>query len=139
MQTPNVTKAKLMKEGITLELLPAYEPKELCHILGVDAIIMGTFQTNKPMSQGGAIAISVLFGVGGSTEKAVLNMSIYEGKEGELMCSYMKKPEWWLRIVFRGLNKRVDAKGFATNCLYQRHLIDKSDSLTLIYYLYNQQ
>jgi len=115
VQSPNVTRAKLLKEGITREILPAYEPVELCNILGVDAIIMGTFETNKPMSQGAAIAIGVLFGVGGTTEKAVVNMSIYEGENGELMCSYLKNlngglgssSEDLINVLMRKASRRI--------------------------------
>lgn len=115
VQSPSVTKAKLLKKGITREMLPAYEPAELCQILSVDAIISGTFETNKPMSQGAAIALSVLFGVGGATEKAIVNMSIYEGKKGELMCSYMKNlngsigtsSEDLINVLMRKASRRI--------------------------------
>lgn len=115
VQAPNVTRAKLLKAGVTPELLPAYEPKEICEILGVDAIIMGTFETNKPMSQGAAIALGVLFGVGGSTEKAVVNLSIYEGENGELMCSYLKNingglgssSEDLINVLMRKASRRI--------------------------------
>ena len=115
VQTPNVTRAKLLKAGITRELLPAYEPKELCEILGVDGIIMGTFETNKPMSQGAAIAVGLLFGVAGATEKAVVNMSVYEAENGELMCSYMKNlsggmgssTEDLINILMRKASRRI--------------------------------
>lgn len=115
VQSPNVTRAKLLKEGITCEMLPAYEPAELCKVLGVDAIIMGTFETNKPMSQGAAIAIGVLFGVGGTTEKAIVNLSIYEAVGGELMCSYMKNlngglgtsSEDLINVLMRKASRRI--------------------------------
>ena len=115
VQAPNVTRAKLLKAGVTPEMLPAYEPQEICEILGVDAIIMGTFETNKPMSQGAAIALGVLFGVGGSTEKAVVNLSIYEGENGELMCSYLKNlnvglgssSEDLINVLMRKASRRI--------------------------------
>lgn len=115
VQAPNVTRAKLLKAGVTPELLPAYEPKEICDILGVDGVIMGTFETNKPMSQGAAIALSVLFGVGGSTEKAVVNLSIFEGENGELMCSYLKNlngglgssSEDLINVLMRKASRRI--------------------------------
>ncbi|MGB1481493.1 MAG: hypothetical protein ACPG66_08990 [Flavobacteriales bacterium] len=115
VQAPNVTRAKLLKAGVTPEMLPAYEPQEICEILGIDAIIMGTFETNKPMSQGAAIALGVLFGVGGSTEKAVVNLSIYEGENGELMCSYLKNlngglgssSEDLINVLMRKASRRI--------------------------------
>ena len=90
VQSPNVTTAKLLRAGITAEQMAAYLPQELCELLEVDAIIMGTFETNKPMSQGAAIAAQLLFGFGGATEKVIINLSIYEGLNGTLMCNYQK-------------------------------------------------
>lgn len=115
VQSPSVTRAKLLKEGITKETLPAYEPQELCKLLGVDAMISGTFETNKPMSQGAAIAVAVLFGGIGSTEKAIVNMNVYEGENGELMCSYMKNltgglgssTEDLINVLMRKASRRI--------------------------------
>ena len=115
VQSPSVTRAKLLKEGITKETLPAYEPKELCELLGVDAIISGTFETNKPMSQGAAIAVAVIFGGFGATEKAIVNMNVYEGENGELMCSYMKNlagglgssTEDLINVLMRKASRRI--------------------------------
>ena len=110
-----VTKAKLLRAGITIELMAAYTPQELCEILGVDAIIMGTFETNKPMSQGAAIAMNVLFGFAGVTEKALINLSIYEGENGALMCNYQKNlaggmgssTEDLINILMRKASRRI--------------------------------
>ena len=40
VQPAMVTKAKLLRAGITIELMAAYTPQELCEILVVDAILM---------------------------------------------------------------------------------------------------
>jgi len=115
VQPAMVTKAKLLRAGITIELMAAYTPQELCEILGVDAIIMGTFETNKPMSQGAAIAMNVLFGFAGATEKALINLSIYEGENGALMCNYQKNlaggmgssTEDLINILMRKASRRI--------------------------------
>lgn len=115
VQPAMVTKAKLLRAGITIELMAAYTPQELCEILGVDAIIMGTFETNKPMSQGAAIAMNVLFGFAGTTEKALINLSIYEGENGALMCNYQKNltggmgssTEYLINILMRKASRRI--------------------------------
>lgn len=115
VQPPNVTKAILIKQGVTAEQIAAYLPQELCKLLGVDAIIMGTFETNKPMSQGAAIAASLLFGFGGSTEKAIINLSIYEGLNGDLMCNYQKNlggglgssTEDLINVLMRKASRRI--------------------------------
>lgn len=67
------------------------------------------------MSQGAAIAIGVLFGVGGTTEKAIVNLSIYEAVGGELMCSYMKNlngglgtsSEDLINVLMRKASRRI--------------------------------
>ena len=62
----------------------------MADILGVDAVIMGTFETNKPMSEGASLALGLLVGFYGSTNKAVLNMSVYHGEDGLLLANYNK-------------------------------------------------
>lgn len=84
------TNAKLAKAGITIENYRKYTPTELAKLLDVDAIIMGTFQTNKPMSEGASIALGLLVGFYGSTNKAVLNLFIYDAKDGKLLINYNK-------------------------------------------------
>lgn len=72
------------------EHLADYTPDELAQLLGVDAVIMGTFETNKPMSEGASVALGVLVGFYGSTNKAIVNMSIYDAHQGELLVNYNK-------------------------------------------------
>ena len=91
VQNPVTTNAVLSKEGITIDNLDNYIPSDLARILGVDAVIMGTFQTSKPMSEGAAIALSALFGFFGSTNQAVINLFIYNGEDGETMVNYHRK------------------------------------------------
>jgi hypothetical protein len=52
---PITANAKLKRMGVTQTNFADYTPDELANILEVDAIIMGTFETNKPMSEGGCI------------------------------------------------------------------------------------
>ena len=42
--------ALLKKADIDVHELDAYLPSELGEILGVDCVVMGTFETSKPMS-----------------------------------------------------------------------------------------
>ena len=90
VQNPSISNAKMIKAGITTENYEQYLPSELAKILEVDAIIMGTFQTNKPMSEGASIALGVLFGAFGSTNKCVINLSIYNAEDSELLVNYHK-------------------------------------------------
>ena len=90
VQNPAVTNATLSKLGISEQNYEEFTPIELAEKLGVDAIIMGTFETNKPMSEGASIVLGALFGFFGSTNKAVLNLYIYNAEDGETLVNYHK-------------------------------------------------
>ena len=90
VQSPQKTNAKLLRAGITPELMAAYEPSEICEILGVDAYFGGTMATNKLMNQGAAIASQILLGASVGPQ-VTLTLSVYEGESNELMCNYQKK------------------------------------------------
>ena len=87
---PVTTNAILRRERITFENYDQFTPQDMADILGVDAVIMGTFETNKPMSEGASLALGLLVGFYGSTNKAVLNMSVYHGEDGLLLANYNK-------------------------------------------------
>ncbi len=76
--------------GVTIDNYDQYEPIDLAKILEVDAVVMGTFETNKPMSEGASIALGALLGFWGSTNKAVINIFIYNAEDGELLVNYNK-------------------------------------------------
>ena len=90
VQDPATTNAKLKKTGITIENYEEYTPSELAKILEVDAIVMGRFETNKPMSEGASVALGLLVGFYGSTNTAIINLSIYNAIDGELLINYNK-------------------------------------------------
>lgn len=90
VQDPTTTNAKLRKAGITIENYEEYTPYELAKILEVDAIVMGNFETNKPMSEGASVALGLLVGFYGSTNKAIINLFIYNADDGELLINYNK-------------------------------------------------
>ncbi|MEH6406753.1 MAG: hypothetical protein V7767_05685 [Leeuwenhoekiella sp.] len=88
---PKRVNALLFKEDITTENLHNYTTEDLAKILGVDAIISGTYETNKPMSDGASIALGLLVGFWGTTNSATINMSINNATDGELLWNYNKK------------------------------------------------
>ena len=61
---------------------------KLCKILGVEAVISGSFETNKPMSGAAAVGLAVL-GIGGATQNATINLDITH-KDDELVVNYLK-------------------------------------------------
>lgn len=71
--------------------LKAVTTDELAQLLGVDAVITGTFETDKPMSDGASIALGLLVGFWGSTNSATINMSVNDGTDGELLWNYNKR------------------------------------------------
>lgn len=91
VQDPTRTNALLKKANITYDNIEDQLPEDLAEILGVDAVVAGTFETDKPMSDGASIALGVVFGFFGSTNSAVLNMSIYNGEDAVLLWNYNKK------------------------------------------------
>ncbi len=90
VQPPAITNAKLNQAEIDEDNYEEYTPGELAEILGVDAIIMGSFETNKPMSEGASVALGVVFGFYGATNKAVLNLYIYNAEDSDILVNYHK-------------------------------------------------
>ena len=91
VQDPNKTIALLRKKNITQENMKDYTPEELANILGVDAIISGTYKTNKPMSEGASVALGLLIGFWGTTNSATVNISVHNASDGVLFWNYNKK------------------------------------------------
>jgi len=91
VQDPKRTNAILKKSNITYDNIQDHLPEDLAKLLEVDAIISGDFETDKPMSAGASIALGAVFGFFGSTNSAVINMSIHNGKDAELLWNYHKK------------------------------------------------
>lgn len=91
VQDPNKTTALLKKQNITQDNLVDYTPEELAKILGVDAVISGTYDTNKPMSEGASVALGLLIGFWGTTNSAVVNMSVHNAADGVLLWNYNKQ------------------------------------------------
>ncbi len=80
---PLTTNAKLEQAGYTPDSR-LLTPKELADVLGVDAVITSTFNTTKPMSEGAAVALGVLFGTWGATNQTTANLSLHDPNEGML-------------------------------------------------------
>lgn len=90
VQDPNVTDVKLKQAGIKIEDYSDHTPAEIAKILGVDAIVMGTLKTTKPMSAGVSAALGVLVGVWGVTNRATMNLFIYNETDGSVLLNYNK-------------------------------------------------
>lgn len=82
------TNAKLKKAGYPNNPL---SPSELCKKLGVDGIVTSNYSLSKPMSEGAAAAMGVLFGAWGATNEVGVSLSIHDGKEKKLIWNYDHK------------------------------------------------
>jgi len=91
IQTPLRTNALLKQAGIDIFSASDVLPSELGKILGVDCVVMGTFETSKPMSDAAGIAVAALFGSMLSTNSAVCNLDFYDTRDDELVVNYLKK------------------------------------------------
>lgn len=115
VQEPSRTNAILKKANITYNNLEDQLPEDLAELLGVDAVITGTFETNKPMSEGASIALGVLIGFWGNTNNAIVNMNINNATDGVLLWNYNKKvrgsigssPEDLVNILMRKASRRL--------------------------------
>ena len=115
VQDPKKTNILLADAGISVYDLDHYLPEELAEILHVDAVVMGTFETDRPMSEEAAVAIKLLFGVWGKTNAAVINLSIHNGRDGMLLVNYNKgvsrsfgsTPDELVNTLMRKASRRI--------------------------------
>ena len=115
IQQPSRTNALLKKQGIDYSNLYEYTTDDLAKILEVDAVISGDYETNKPMSEGASIALGLLVGFWGSTNTAIVNMSVNNGEDGTLLWNYNKKvrgglgssPEDLVNVLMRKASRRL--------------------------------
>ncbi|QEC51917.1 hypothetical protein EDD80_11540 [Anseongella ginsenosidimutans] len=89
MQDISRTNTLLKRNEISETNITNYLPEELCKVLEVDAILTGDIIASQPMSEGAALATTILIGYG-STNKAKATIKIYD-KSGELIWSYGKE------------------------------------------------
>ena len=78
----------LDRAGLTREKIRASTRAEVANALGVDSVIVTRVYRDKPMSAGAAIAGLLLVGASGSTNEVQVNLSIYDGKTGQLVWNY---------------------------------------------------
>lgn len=89
--SPQITNSILKKSNIDIFDLDKYTPQELGELLGVDCVIMGSFETSKPMSTAEAIGFTLLFGFGANMDSARCSLNFYDTRDGLLVVNYLKK------------------------------------------------
>lgn len=87
-QDVSKTNAILKEAGLTYQDIRLKPKEAIAKILGVDAVISNNTRMDKPMSEGAAIAMGVLVGAWGSTNKVNTTINIHEAKQGDLIWKY---------------------------------------------------
>jgi hypothetical protein len=80
------TIAKLKKAGYYDDAIMT--PNEMAELLEVDAVMTSNFSLTKPMSEGGAIALGVLFGVWGATNETQASIELHDRATKKLFWNY---------------------------------------------------
>lgn len=82
------TNSKLKEAGIAYKDLRTTDRKKLAALLGVDAVMQNRLNMEKPMSEGAAIAVGVLVGAWGATNKVQTTINIHDGETASLLWQY---------------------------------------------------
>lgn len=82
------TNALVKQAGIAYKDIGTYDRAELAKLLGVDAVLQNRSSMDKPMSDGAALALGVVFGVWGNTNQVQTTINIHDGNSGELLWKY---------------------------------------------------
>lgn len=64
---------------------------EICDVLGVDGIITSNYALSRPMSEGAAVAVGILFGAAGSTNEVHVSLGIDDCPNKKLIFNYDHK------------------------------------------------
>ncbi len=82
------TNARLKEAGISYADLRTTDRAKLARVLGVDAVIQDRANMEKPMSEGAAVAVGLLVGAWGNTNKVQTTINIHDGTSGDLLWKY---------------------------------------------------
>lgn len=81
----------LLKKAGVADKMDEMTKDEVAKILGVDAILGGSFETEQTKTEAGAIASAVLFGgFGGKTGTGTLTLTLNSGQSGDLLWRFFK-------------------------------------------------
>lgn len=82
------TNSLLKQAGIEYKDLGSKDRAEIAKILGVDAVLQNRSRMEKPMSEGAAVAVGLLVGAWGNTNKVETTINIHDGKSSNLLWKY---------------------------------------------------
>lgn len=81
------TNALLKKHNISYDNVMFTDKAEIAKLLGVDGVISGKSNMSKPMSEGAAVAVGLLVGAWGATNKTEVTLTIHD-KNSKLQWKY---------------------------------------------------
>ncbi len=124
VQSGNMTNSKLRNAGYDLSTVHEKDYTALCKLLGVDAIVAGYIETEKPMDEKLAMGLNVAkkvegallgtaFGAGvkTSTNRGTCRVSIFEGKNGDRLWSYSEEIEMGVGSTTQDIVNALMRKG----------------------------
>lgn len=82
------TNSLLKQAGISYSDLATEDRTALAKLLQVDAVMQDKARMDKPMSEGAAVAVGLLVGAWGNTNKVETTINIHDGKSGDLLWKY---------------------------------------------------
>lgn len=82
------TNSRLTQAGVSALDLHKYSRKDLAHLLGVDAVIGGKLQTNRPLSDKQNVVPKSVFDALGKQVEGKTDISVYDGASGTLLWKY---------------------------------------------------
>jgi hypothetical protein len=88
IQDVETTNAKLENAKVEGKVLT---PFEMCKILEVDGIMTSNYVLTKPMSEGAAVAVALLFGVWGNTNETTVSLSLHDYNTKKMFWNYDHK------------------------------------------------
>jgi hypothetical protein len=118
-QDVDETNALLAKDSITYGKMEKYTKTELGRVLNVDAILSASIIRTHPMSSGAAIALGVIFGAWGSTNRADINVTIHEVQGNRLLWQYDHHASGSVGSSAEGLSNSL-MKGISKKFPYKR-------------------
>ncbi|MEM6772493.1 MAG: hypothetical protein AAF597_18090 [Bacteroidota bacterium] len=112
LMAPEVINAKLTQAGYDI-YNRNLTPREVADLLGVDAVVTARFNTDKPMSEGVALALGLVLDVWNPTHRTSVNLSIHDPNDG-LVWNYdwansgsFTSPEVLVSQMMRNASRRM--------------------------------
>jgi hypothetical protein len=88
VQDPSQTNTILQAHGIATTQIAGLSKKDLAQLLGVDAVVYGTYGSSHPMLHESVLAIGMSVGFQGPKHNSTMALFVNDGATGELLWRY---------------------------------------------------